>query len=502
MAAKFLMVQGTASSVGKSLLVTGLLRVLYRRGMKVAPFKAQNMALNSVVSVDGGEIARAQAVQAAAACLEPITAMNPILLKPEADSRSQLVVMGQRVGTLEARDYYRDRGFLWEVVTAALEHLKEKFEVVIVEGAGSPAEVNLQQGDISNMRVARWLRCPVLLVGDIDKGGVFASLVGTLELLDPCDRPLVRGIVINKFRGDPEILSPGLKFLEQRTGVPVVGVLPFVRDLWVAEEDSTSLELRRSLGKGDVLDIVVIRLPRISNYDEFDLLGMERGVQVRFVGSVWEFGDPDLVIIPGTKSTLSDLSWLRSSGLAARILSHYASGGALMGICGGMQMMGLVLDDPDGIDGAAGKAEGLGLFSGLTFYKADKVVRWTNLTVASDRGLLRGMRGLTLKGYELHNGRTIVQAESRPFRAFSSGGSWWAEGVQDATGWLLGTYVHGLFEDHVFRRQVLANLANKKGMVLAFGEVPDRGKEYDRWADVLEEHLDMAYLASLVGIQW
>jgi adenosylcobyric acid synthase len=501
MTARFLMVQGTASSVGKSLLVTGLLRALHRRGLKVAPFKAQNMALNSVVSADGGEIARAQAVQAAAAGLEPIAAMNPILLKPETDRRSQLVVMGRRVGTMEARDYYRDKLALWRVVAAALERLREEFEVVVVEGAGSPAEVNLQQVDIANMKVARWLQCPVLLVGDIDKGGVFASLVGTLELLDPLDRQLVKGMVINKFRGDIELLRPGLEFLERRTGVPVVGVLPYLRNLRVADEDSTSLDTRRCIGDGGVLDIAVIRLPRISNFDEFDLLGLEAGVQVRFVASVYEFGSPDLVILPGTKSTLSDLKWLRASGLAEKILSYRSAGGALMGVCGGMQMMGKLLEDPEGIDGEPGRLPGLGLFPAITSYRPEKVVRWTELEVAANCGLLEEIRGLRVRGYELHNGYTVLENGFQPFRAFVDG-HWSPEGAQDSSGWVVGTYLHGLLEDHRFRRRVLFNLAKRKGVTLTFGALPTRNDEYDRWANVVEEHLDMVYVASLVGIPW
>ncbi len=501
MIAKFLMVQGTASAVGKSLLVTGLLRALARRGIRAAPFKAQNMALNSVVASDGGEIARAQAVQAEAAGVKPITPMNPILLKPETDRRAQLVVMGKRVGTLEAQEYWGARSALWEVVASALQRLAMEFEAVVIEGAGSPAEVNLREADIVNMRVARWLGCPVLLVGDIDRGGVFASIVGTLELLDPEDRRLVRGTVINKFRGDLAILAPGLEFLQRRTGVPVVGVLPYVRDLRIAEEDSTSLELRRSLGSGGILDIAVIRLPRISNYDEFDLLGMEAGVHVRFVSSVQEFGTPDAVILPGTKSTLADLRWLWSSGLAERILAYCSAGGALLGICGGMQMMGTVLEDPKGVDGEPGSARGLGLFAATTSYEAEKVVRWTELEVTSNLGILKDMQGLRLRGYELHNGRTAVFDSLRPFLARRDG-ALCPEGIQNDDGWTVGTYLHGLLEDHSFRRGVLANLARRKGLDLTFGELPDREREYDRWADVVEHSLDMPYVASLMGLPW
>ncbi len=495
------MIQGTASSVGKSLIATGLLRAFSRRGLRVAPFKAQNMALNSVVASDGGEIARAQAVQAEAAGVEPLTIMNPVLLKPETDRRSQVIVMGRRIGTLEAAEYLKDRSALWEVVTQALSRLLSEYELIIVEGAGSPAEVNLREADIANMRVATWLNCPVLLVGDIDRGGVFASLYGTLELLERHERQLVKGTIINKFLGDVSLLREGLDFLKARAGVPVVGVLPYVRDLWIPEEDATVLDHRRASGTGGVLDIALIRLPHISNFDEFDPLPLEKGVQLRLVSSTSEFGSPDLVILPGTKSTIADLRWLWKSGLADRVLSHVREGGALLAICGGMQMLGALLEDPRGIDGAPARARGLALYDGITTYQPDKVVRWTDLRVVSEEGLLAGASGMWLRGYELHNGRTEISSARRPFQANCQGVSW-AEGFQDASGWVVGTYVHGLLDNHAFRRRILMNLAMRKGMTFEFGPVPDRQRQYDRWADLIERHLDMSFIAGLVGFPW
>ncbi|HID65180.1 MAG TPA: cobyric acid synthase, partial [Anaerolineae bacterium] len=339
MTAKTLMIQGTASSAGKSLLVAALCRIFCQDGVRVAPFKAQNMALNSFVTREGHEMGRAQVVQAQAAGLEPHVDMNPILLKPEQDARSQVVVMGRPWATLAAGEYYRRKGELWPVVTAALDRLRERYDLVVIEGAGSPAEINLRDSDIVNMAVARYARAPVLLVGDIDRGGVFASLVGTMVLLEEDERRLIKGFVINKFRGDVALLQDGLTMLEQRTGVPVLGVVPFIRDLQIAEEDSVALgePLRRSLesSQGREVDIAAIRLPRISNFDDFDALALEEGVQVRFVDGPDQLGHPQAVILPGTKSTIADLLWLRQVGLARALCELAENGTPVVGICGG-----------------------------------------------------------------------------------------------------------------------------------------------------------------------
>jgi adenosylcobyric acid synthase len=333
MTAKVLMVQGTASSAGKSLLVTALCRIFSQDGLRVAPFKAQNMSLNSFVTDEGHEIGRAQVVQAEAAGIAPHVDMNPILLKPEGDARSQVVVMGRPWQTLSAASYYERKQLLWEQVTTALARLRAQYDLVVIEGAGSPAEINLRQSDIVNMAVALHVGAPVLLAGDIDRGGVFASLVGTLVLLDEAERRLVKGLVINKFRGDLSLLEPGLAMLEERAGVPVLGVVPFLPQLHIAEEDSVALDGAPAAtdAPAGALDVAVIRLPRISNFDDYDALALEPGVQVRYVDSARELGQPAAIILPGTKHTLSDLRWLRSQGLDQRIVELARQGAAVAG---------------------------------------------------------------------------------------------------------------------------------------------------------------------------
>src|SRR5688572_2632004 len=347
--APVLMVQGTASHTGKSTLVTALCRILRQDGYRVAPFKAQNMALNSFVAAEGGEIGRAQALQAEAAGLDPSIDMNPILLKPEADARSQVIVAGRSIGSMAAGEYQRRKLELWPTVTAALDRLRARYDVVVAEGAGSPAEINLQHADLANMRVARHAQAPVLLVGDIDRGGVFASLLGTLELLEPGDKSLVRGFAINKFRGDPAILAPGLDFLVERTGVPMLGVIPYIKDLDLPEEDSLAFdEVMQRTRASDAVEIAVIRLPRIANFDEFAPLAAEPAVHLRYVERADELGQPDFVIIPGTKTTVADLEWLRTSGLAEGLIRLVDRGTPIMGICGGYQMLGRTIRDPHG----------------------------------------------------------------------------------------------------------------------------------------------------------
>ena len=358
--AKTLMIQGTSSNVGKSFLTAALCRIYKRKGVNVVPFKAQNMALNSFVTPDGDEIGRAQVVQAQAAGLEPHVDMNPVLLKPEADSRSQIVLMGKPWKSLSAGDYYKDRTELWDAVTASLDRLDQKYDLIIIEGAGSPAEINLTKHDIVNMRVARHLNAPVLLAGDVDRGGIFAQLYGTLELLRPEERQLIKGFVVNKFRGDVKLLEPGIDMLTELChGVPTLGVVPYIHDILLAQEDSVFLDEQYSgagsMGKvnGDAVssnseqvDIAVIKLPHISNYDDFDPLQHEKGVNVRFVDSAKTIGAPDVVIVPGSKTTINDLKWLKASGLADMIKGLAKAGIPICGICGGFQMLGESIHDP------------------------------------------------------------------------------------------------------------------------------------------------------------
>ena len=355
------MVQGTSSHAGKSVLAAALCRIFAQDGLEVAPFKAQNMSLNSYATPDGGEIGRSQAVQAAAAMTAPRVEMNPVLLKPEGESRSQVVVMGRPQAVASAWEYHDLKPAIWETVTSALGRLRADYDVVVIEGAGSPAEINLKQHDIVNMRVALHAGAPVLLVGDIDRGGVFAQLVGTMELLEPEERALVAGHVINKFRGDPSLLTSGLDFLEDRTGVPVAGVIPHFADIHIPEEDSLGLGPDMEGDAEPVVDVAVMRLPHIANFDDFDPLRREPAVRVRYVGHADELGSPDLVVIPGSKTTVADLDWLRERGLAERVVALRGGGTPVIGICAGYQMLGERLLDPDGVESPRAETPGLGL---------------------------------------------------------------------------------------------------------------------------------------------
>lgn len=501
MTAKVLMVQGTSSSAGKSLLVAALCRIFAQEGYRVAPFKAQNMALNSFVTRDGLEIGRAQAVQAHAAGIEPTVDMNPILLKPEADSCSQAVVLGRPKMRLDSRDFNRRGDDLWPVVVESLARLRAEFDLVIIEGAGSPAEPNLKAGDIANMRVARHAQAPVLLVGDIDRGGVFASLVGTLELLEPDQRNLLKGIIINKFRGDLALLRPGLDFLEARCGVPVVGVVPYLHDLRLAEEDSVALETAISGQPSAVsIDIAVIRLPRISNFDDFDPLALEPGVRVRYVDSPLDLGEPQAIILPGSKSTVSDLQFLNASGLAAAILARAHQGTAVIGICGGYQMLGQVIRDPDRVESEREAAPGLGLLSVETVFFPEKATYQAQARVVTRRGFFRGLVGLPVNGYEIHMGRT---ASPEPMLCIVRRGDAEvneADGATDATGSIFGTYLHGLFDNAHFRKAWLSSLQNHAREVgLPMAEV--REQAYNQLAACVRTSLNMPLLYRIVGLR-
>ncbi len=514
MTAKTLMIQGTASSVGKSLLVAGLCRLYARRGLRVAPFKAQNMSNNAGVTAEGGEIGRAQVTQAEACGIPPHVDMNPVLLKPEADSRSQVVVLGKKLDTLPARDYYRRKAELWEVVTAALARLRTRADLVIIEGAGSPAELNLRRGDIVNMAVALHAHAPVLLVGDIDKGGIFAQLLGTLWLLAEEERALVRGLIVNKFRGDPGLFADGVRILEERGGVPVLGVIPWLYDHGIAEEDgaglsdcgnvsppsaldcgdTSPLSLSGSSATSPPFDIAVIKLPRIANFDDFDPLAAEPGVRVRFVQSPEALGRPAALILPGTKHTLADLAWLRATGLADALLGQVQRGTALVGICGGYQMLGRVIRDPAGVEGR-GEAPGLGLLPVEVTFAGEKV---TQQAVARPLGRWPWLPGdEPLTGYEIHAGRAETPAPllelSRPdgSRAF--------DGAATPDGRIWGTHLHGLFHNDAFRRAWLSSLGwRPSGPAVPY--LARKAAAYDRLADALEAALDMRRLDAIIGL--
>ena len=511
---RVLMVQGTSSDAGKSTLVAALCRVFARAGLRVAPFKAQNMSNNAAVTDDGGEIGRAQAAQALAAGVEPTVDMNPVLLKPQGDRTSQVVVLGRALRVADARAYYARKAELWPVVTGALDRLRAAYDLVVAEGAGSPAEINLAQYDIVNMRVARHSGAPVLLVGDIDRGGVFASLYGTVALLPPEERAHVRGFVINKFRGDPTLLTPGFAMLEARTGVPTLGVLPYLDLSRVPAEDALDLDARggfgatpRGAGGADaVLDVVVLRLPRIANLDEFQPLAAELGVRLRFVRSPEEVGAPDLVIVPGTKATRADLAWVRERGLDAAVCARRAAGTPVLGICGGYQMLGVTVADPFGTEGVAGEAPGLGLLPVRTTFAPDKVTERVSARAAAATALwpADGAGAAPLAAYEIHMGRTEPCAGAPPGRApfavAGRDGRVADDGAASDDGLVVGTYLHGLLENGAFRRALLERLAARRGVRLPDATAGPPADPFDALAAAVREHLDLAAVARLVDL--
>lgn len=489
-----LMVCGTASDAGKSHVVTGLCRLLARRGVRVAPFKAQNMALNSYVTASGDEIGRAQGVQALAAGVEPEVAMNPILLKPTGERTSQVVVEGRPLAHMTAAEYHLHKPALLDAVLRALAALRQRFDVVVAEGAGSPAEINLLDHDIVNLRIAADAGLPAVVVGDIDRGGVFAALYGTVALLPARYRRLVRGFLVNKFRGDPALLGEGLAELERRCGVPTLGVLPYVDDVALDAEDSLALEARRPVpglpAVGDRLDVGVLRLPRISNFTDLDALAIEPGVSVRLVDDPGALGAPDLVVVPGTKATVADLEWLRGRGLDRALRSAVLEGSLVLGVCGGYQMLGRrIVDD---VESGRGVVEGLGWLDAETMFTPAKVTR-------QRRGETMGQR---VTGYEIHHGTT-----SR-----GEGAAGWVhlddvygaedEGAVDlACGAVLGTNLHGLFEQDGFRGAFLTEVGRRRGKTFVPTGVSfaaAREAQFDRLADLLEAHVDLAALEAIL----
>ncbi|WP_439849724.1 cobyric acid synthase [Pseudomonas syringae] len=481
-----LMVQGTTSDAGKSTLVTALCRWLTRQGVKVVPFKPQNMALNSAVTADGGEIGRAQAVQAQACFLEPHTDMNPVLLKPNSDTGAQVIIHGRAVTTMNAVAYHGYKEIAMQAVLESHRRLGESYPVIMVEGAGSPAEINLRANDIANMGFAEAVDCPVLLIADINRGGVFAHLVGTLELLSPSEQARVKGFIINRFRGDIALLQPGLDWLEARTGKPVVGVLPYVMDLHLEAEDG--LDQRQTDKVEQVLNVVVPVLPRISNHTDFDPLRLHPQVNLQFIGPGQPIPAADLIILPGSKSVRSDLTYLRANGWDTAIDRHLRYGGKLMGICGGLQMLGEQLHDPLGLEGAAGSSPGLGLLAMSTVLETEKQLR-------NVRGHLT-LEDAEVSGYEIHAGVTTGAALEHAAVRLDDGR---CDGAQSADGQIIGTYLHGLFESPAACSALLrwAGLEN----VQSVDYHALRERDIERLADLVEKHLDGKLLRELCGLE-
>lgn len=483
MKAKPIMIQGTMSNAGKSLLTAGLCRVLSNAGFKVAPFKSQNMALNSFITKDGFEMGRAQVVQAEASRKQPSVLMNPILLKPTTDVGSQVIVNGKSIGNYSAVEYFKMKKTLVPDIMKAYNALASENDIIVIEGAGSPAEINLKTQDIVNMGMAEMVDSPVLLVGDIDRGGVFAQLYGTVALLEKNEQDRIKGLVINKFRGDPKILENGLDMLENLTGKPVVGVVPFAK-VDIDDEDSLS---ERIMPNSQIkqLDIAVIRLPRMSNFTDFGVFERFENLSTRYVSSTHDLKNPDLIIIPGTKSTIADLKWLRESGFESLIAKHVWGGGALFGICGGYQMLGTEIEDKIGVEGG-GKTRGLGYLDVKTVFESEKHTVQVSGTLDSVSGIFHCLSKKEFAGYEIHNGKST------------------AKGNIISKGNVYGSYIHGIFDGENIARDMLIAMAKQKGQEIDiehFNEAEYKDLQYEKLAKIVETSLDMDAIYKIIGIE-
>ena len=488
--AKKIMIQGTMSNVGKSLLAAGLCRIFRQDGYKVAPFKSQNMALNSFITKDGSEMGRAQVVQAEAAGIEPDVRMNPILLKPTTDVGSQVIVLGQVMGNMKAVEYYKHKRELVPYVMKAFNELAAENDIIVIEGAGSPAEINLKDEDIVNMGFARMVNAPVLLAGDIDRGGVFAQLYGTVELLEPEEKKLIKGTIVNKFRGDKAILEPGLRQLEELCGVPVAGVIPYLH-LDIDDEDSLT-ERFDNRTERRLIDIAVIRIPKISNFTDFAAFDGYENLSVRYVDRVADLGDPDMIIIPGTKSTIADLKWLRESGMEAKILQAADHGKLIFGICGGYQMLGRSVADPEMTEAETPETiKGMGLLPIETVFVGEKRQTQTSGTLPEIPGELSGLSGMGFEGYEIHMGRSgkdlpqiVSMSDSEDCNVY-------------------GSYIHGIFDAPGIADTVVRILCKKKGVDPAelgtFDRMAYKDQQYDLLAKHMRENMDMDLVYRIIN---
>lgn len=511
--AKAIMIQGTTSNAGKSLLVTALCRIFKQDGYKVAPFKAQNMALNSYITKEGLEMGRAQVVQAEAAGIDPSVIMNPVLLKPTNDTKSQVIVNGEVWNDMDAKEYYRNKRVLVPKIREAYEKLADENDIIVIEGAGSPAEINLKENDIVNMFMAKLAKAPVLLVGDIDRGGVFAALVGTMVLFEEEEREIIKGLVINKFRGDVTILSPGLKLLEEKAGKPVLGVVPYM-DVDIEDEDSLSSRLMKRGGVAP-LDLAVVRFPRISNFTDFQVFEAAGCADVRYVTQPDELGNPDMIFLPGTKNTMEDLLWLRGNGLEAAIKKFAAADKPVFGVCGGYQMLGEVLEDPFGVE-HGGTMAGIGLLPGKTVFAKEKVRTRVTGTFGKVDGIFSDLRGKTLSGYEIHMGNTcVIEGNKREGHGLAcltkeegthmSKAGKVSEGlIRDKkaerpdgmnSGNVYGSYVHGIFDEEGVVKTILKALLKAKGMDAENLETLDiksyKDSQYDKLAAGVRSSMDI-----------
>lgn len=500
--AKSIMIQGTMSSAGKSLLVAGLCRILRQDGYRVAPFKSQNMALNSYITSEGLEMGRAQVMQAEAAGVEPSIYMNPILLKPTNETGSQVIVNGEVYRNMSARDYFAYKKHLIPDIRYAYDKLSQENDYIVIEGAGSPVEINLKSDDIVNMGMARIAHSPVLIVGDIDRGGVFAQLCGTMMLLEEEEKDMVKGLIINKFRGDKTILDPGIEMLEKLAGKPVIGTVPYM-DIHLEDEDS--LTGRFDIRKKADIDIAVIRLPHISNFTDFNIWENIEGVSLRYVTRVYDLGSPDMIILPGTKNTIADLRWLRESGMEAAVLlchtpGKYGSragrpGCVIWGICGGYQMLGEQIIDESGVEEQSGSIRGMGLIPMTTYFREEKARKQVTGHMGAVTGIFAGLKGLEVTGYEIHMGQSIY--ETQPCRLVELTDTRTQEANTDgyASDRVYGSYVHGIFDRHEIVESILGALAREKGIETVAEHILDyrayKETQYDRLAEELRNAIDM-----------
>ena len=491
--AKVIMIQGTLSNAGKSLVTAGLCRVFKQDGYKVAPFKSQNMALNSFITKEGLEMGRAQVMQAEACGIEPSVNMNPILLKPTNDVGSQVIVNGEVLGNMSARDYYKKKTELIPHIMEAYNNLAKEYDIIVMEGAGSPAEINLKENDIVNMGMAKLVNSPVLLVGDIDRGGVFASIAGTLMLLEEDERKMIKGTIINKFRGDVNILKPGLDMIEEITKTPVVGVVPYM-ELDIDDEDSLS-ERFNNKGTVDLIDIAVIRLPRISNFTDFNTFEYIPGVSLRYVKSVRELKDPDMIILPGTKNTMEDLKWLRESGLETQILKQAAKGKVIFGICGGYQMLGMELSDPFNVE-SGGTMAGMGLLPTKTVFEKEKVRTRVSGNFNEVSGILAELSYVEFEGYEIHMGQTTYDFNEEELTTIDNVNG---EDIIKNDGLykdnVYGSYIHGIFDKEEVSKAIVESLCIHKGIDYSSISTVDiekyKEEQYDKLAEGIRNSLDM-----------